>query len=174
MGGRLWWHGAPVQHPTHGPCCPQGSTLARDLPRSLLPIPQVLVTWEVVNFTEKVASAHFHEDFCAHTLQKVLEDRWRQVSRETRAWGCDPHLTGVTCRLVGTAPPILRTGTQERRGQRDKAAEAEGGLLHTGEVRRGGAREAGTGQEVNSALGPPREAAAFCPSSMKLIWTYNL
>lgn len=55
---------------------------------------------------------------------------------------------------MGTAPPILRTGTQESaEGRETRLTEAEGGLLHTG-GEEGAAREAGTGQEANSALEP--------------------
>ena len=61
---------------------------------------------------------------------------------------------GVTCRVVGTAPPTLRTGTQERaEGRETRLTEAEGGLVHTG-GEEGVPPEAGTGQEANSALEP--------------------
>ena len=109
-------------------------------------------------------------------------------SQEPEAWGCDPRLTEVTCRVVGTATPTLRTGTQERSEGRDtRLTEAEGGLLHTG----GEEGVAGQGMQGLEKLRQARKpilpwspGSQFCPgallgnqphlSSMKLIWTYNL
>lgn len=89
-------------------------------------------------------------------------------SQEPEAWGCDPRLTEVTCRVVGTATPTLRTGTQERSEGRDtRLTEAEGGLLHTG----GEEGVAGQGMQGLEKLrqarkpilpwSPPREPATF-------------
>lgn len=119
-------HGAQSSTPHMAPHCPPGEHRVRDLPRSLLPISTGTGHLGGCELHGESDFSHFHE-LCAHTLQKVLEDRWAGL-RKLRAWGCDPHLAReVTCRLVGTVPPILqKQGLQESvEGSRDKADRSE-------------------------------------------------
>lgn len=155
-----------AQHPAHGPTSPPRGAPGQG--RAQVPPSHLHRYWSPgrLRTSGRKCLQLISTNFCAHTLQKVLEDR-RAGLRNLRAWGCDPRLTEVTCRVVGTAAPILRTGTQERsEGRETRLTEAEGGLLHTGSeegvAAQGmqGLEKLGQAREPILPWSPPREPAA--------------